>query len=550
MSTNLDKLFIENENIYNNIVDLLFFLNKIFNEYNDKIVVRNRQLDFYDLFFYMLHFNSSINETHRSSNYNFNTENNVIVSESAFINRLIKLDNNFIKEINDKFINFYYTLFNIDINNIVTAVDGSNIKLLSSLKMNFKLNKNDYYTNATISCVYDINNQLPLFMNINKSFNEVDNLLKQLDDNVIKKYNYKITTITDRGYDCYKLIKYNLENNILFVSRITKTNAFINNLKNNKNSSIFTITINNKNYTLHIIKYTNIQKPDIIETKNELILKINDIDKKLNLIKNNLINEKTKYDDLCDQNKLNNKKLKTLKLKKKNFKNANNAIKRVRVLKSLSKKNIKQLKDDINKLKDDRNKIKSKYNKLETYEHSDFYIITNNLKYSLNELKEIYKKRWCVETSFKFEKTILNLNQMNNKNIQLIKQNVYIIQFIYIMNSFINKLLENIIKKNHYLNKTQIFESLHKDIFSLLKEVLKNKKCTLKNKTSKNHKTIIKHSIDKKKLKKTIDKLIFILKILSRYQIKNNKNDRNYERVKKRTNNNKFNHRNKEINNT
>ena len=38
-----------------------------------------------------------------------------------------------------------------------------------------------------------------LFMNINKSFNEVDNLLKQLDDNVIKKYNYKITTITDRG---------------------------------------------------------------------------------------------------------------------------------------------------------------------------------------------------------------------------------------------------------------------------------------------------------------------------------------------------------------
>ena len=106
----------------------------------------------------MLHFNSSINETHRSSNYNFNTENNVIVSESAFINRLIKLDNNFIKEINDKFINFYYTLFNIDINNIVTAVDGSNIKLLSSLKMNFKLNKNDYYTNATISCVYDINN--------------------------------------------------------------------------------------------------------------------------------------------------------------------------------------------------------------------------------------------------------------------------------------------------------------------------------------------------------------------------------------------------------
>lgn len=38
---------------------------------------------------------------------------------------------------------------------------------------------------------------------------------------------------------------------------------------------------------------------------------------------------------------------------------------------------------------------------------------------------------------------------MNNKNIKLIEQNIYIIQFIYIMNAFINKLLEKIIKKDH-----------------------------------------------------------------------------------------------------
>ena len=38
-------------------------------------------------------------------------------------------------------------------------------------------------------------------MNINKSFNEVDNLLKQLDDDVINKYKYKIINlnVTDRG---------------------------------------------------------------------------------------------------------------------------------------------------------------------------------------------------------------------------------------------------------------------------------------------------------------------------------------------------------------
>ena len=73
----------------------------------------------------MLFFNSSINETHKSSNYNFNVKNNKSVSTNAFINILIKMDSNYIKEINDKFINFYYTLFKIDINKIMTVSDGS-----------------------------------------------------------------------------------------------------------------------------------------------------------------------------------------------------------------------------------------------------------------------------------------------------------------------------------------------------------------------------------------------------------------------------------------
>ncbi len=52
----------------------------------------------------ILYFNSSINETHRSSNYNVNVENNKKVSENAFINKLIKLHYNIIKDINDKLI--------------------------------------------------------------------------------------------------------------------------------------------------------------------------------------------------------------------------------------------------------------------------------------------------------------------------------------------------------------------------------------------------------------------------------------------------------------
>ena len=61
------------------------------------------------------------------------------------------------------------------------------------------------------------------------------------------------------------------------------------------------------------------KKPDIQETKNELTLKINELNLKINLTKNNRIEEKSKYDKLCVENKLNNIKLK--KNNKKNIKN-------------------------------------------------------------------------------------------------------------------------------------------------------------------------------------------------------------------------------------
>ncbi len=99
MTKILDKLFAENSLIYNDVINLIIFLSNIFNEYNEKITKQTRKIDFYDLFFYMLRYNSSNNETHLTTIYNFNTKNNKNISENAFINRLIKLDPNYIKDI-------------------------------------------------------------------------------------------------------------------------------------------------------------------------------------------------------------------------------------------------------------------------------------------------------------------------------------------------------------------------------------------------------------------------------------------------------------------
>ena len=393
MDKNIDEL-IDDKIINDNVEQFLIFFNNILNEYNVKFVKRFRKIDFYDLFFYMLHYNSSVNETHSSCNLNFHINYGIDVSENAYINRLIKLDPKYIKDINDRFINFYYTLFKIDINNIVTATDGSNIKLLSSTREHFKLNKNKHYTNATISCIYDVYNNLPLYMSIDKSFNEVDILLKQLNDFNINKYNYKITNITDRGYDCDRLIKYYLKNNIHFVSRITKTNKYVDNLINNKTDTTFTIILDNKKYEMRIIKYTNVDKPTFKETKDELNIKIDTINKKINLIKNTLIDEKKTYKKLCDITKENNKELRLLKIMKTNTKSVNDTLKKNRVLKNISKDKINNNKIEIDKLTNEKNTLKTKINKLINFEHADFYIITNNLKYTFNELKNIYKKRW------------------------------------------------------------------------------------------------------------------------------------------------------------
>ena len=68
------------------------------------------------------------------------------------------------------------------------------------------LNKNKLYTDATINCIIDVNNNIPLSFDIFNSFSETNNLTKQLNEQHIKDNNYKITCITDRGYDDTNII--------------------------------------------------------------------------------------------------------------------------------------------------------------------------------------------------------------------------------------------------------------------------------------------------------------------------------------------------------
>jgi hypothetical protein len=259
---NFNEILNNNSSLYKSINDLLCFLNDILFKLNIDYQHSNNKIDLYDIFYYIISYNSSTDTTHRLTLTKYNIEFDKQITKNTFINRLIKMDISTIKNINNQLINYFYDYFKIDKTKLECASDGSSIKLLANLKDFYKLNKNKLYTDATINCIIDVNNNIPLSFDIFNSFSETNNLTKQLNEQHIKDNNYKITCITDRGYDDTNIINYYIKNNLLFICRIVKNNKYIKNLINNEKDKIFQTTINKEKHSIKILKYTNIILPN------------------------------------------------------------------------------------------------------------------------------------------------------------------------------------------------------------------------------------------------------------------------------------------------
>lgn len=550
---------LENNNVFDDseiikqVNSLINFLYIEINKINDDITIRKNKIDFFDLFYYLVKYNSSTTCTHQQNLLNFNVDFNKNIEKNTFISRLEKLNPERIQQFNKSLINHYYSFYNIDKKNLFCSVDGSNIKFLASLSNYFKLNKNNLYTNGYLSCVFDIENKIPIYYDIFKSSNEITNFKSQ-----IKEDTNNMTYITDRGYDDIQLINFYINNKMFFISRLVKNNNFTKQIiknENIENEKIFNYD-NQKNITqLKIVNYCNVKKPNIEESKetlfinkNDIYIKINEIDNKIKLIDNE--NNKIKKNIKEDKQNL---KITIDKNKKKEL-SKNICVLRINKKKNKDNKGIFLI--EIKNLQKKYNVIKTKIEELEKYEHSEYYILTNNTNLSLEKLKKIYKKRWIVETEFKYHKTMLNLNQMDNKNINIIKQNIYIIQFISIMNAFINKILEKYIKKDHHLNNNLILSTLHTKIMFIFQKMLINKKIFVceKNKESLKPKDeTIDKTIDKtiktknnNKTNNNNNNIMIILKIfyeLLKNQILTKVIITTKQRIKKRQSTNKFNYR-------
>lgn len=539
------KTFCNNIVFINGIKSLIEQIDNVILEKNNLICKRASNIDFYDIFYYLLYYNSEINNTHSQTIINYNCSFNNNLSENAFINRLCRIDEYHFKEINKKMVTFFYDYFKIKTKNLST--DGSVISLLKCHKESYDC-KNDRYCTGYVNSIVDNDYEFPITIDLYESANEITNLKTQLN-----YLNSNDIIIMDRGYESYDLINYFLKNNNFFIMRLPKSNIYSKSLVD-CNEKIINYEYENNQYVLKLIKYNNKTKPIYEETIDDFNNLVDENNIKINKKNINKIKFNKSIRKLKTINKELSEKINKLKQENKNTVNKEN-LKKYGNERTINKIKIKALNDKvtkstnlINKLKKENSEHIKKRDEIINYYLSDYYIITNKIIDS-SKLKDMYKTRWVSETTYRIEKDILKLRNFENKNIKLVKQNIYIIQFILIINAFIKKLFENMCKKNYHFSTKSIISSLHNYIFKEMFKLLINKKIIKnienieiikKNKDVEDFKIKslnYKQNIKKQKYKTKQFLLFEILKycyVTLSIQIKKVKEKKNRERVKKR----------------
>jgi len=464
----------------NKIKKLKKFLTNELNNTNKKSDMRNRKINFTDVFYFINLYNSDINSSYDKIYYRLLIENTYNdISKNAFIKKRNDLSIEHFETINDHLIKFIYNDLSSPNKERYLAVDCSNLCFLYSLNEHFKPNKHNTYTNGCLSCLYDVDLQIPINYNLSNSFDERSLLIEQF-----KYIKPNDVIIADRGYYSDDLVKKFIDNNFNFIFRLRsnelKTKIFSENNLKNKNDSesyLYDYQYNNKIIKFKVVKYQTYIDESI---KNEDIDSLNKEFDKINQFisntKTNISNLLKEYNTLKIQNKKMNDIIKNnLILTKKIY------IKSIKY-NNLRKKNInneidyfKNLLDNLYKI---RNKIKNKKNLIETVNDSTYYIITNKIDLSNEKIKEIYKKRWDVEINFRFLKDKFKMKTMESKSLNIIKQNILVSQFIFLLENYIELILKKEKKENKKFNKSTFIDMLNKYLLKYF-IINKNNKKTL-----------------------------------------------------------------------
>ena len=312
-------------------------LNNHIKNINKEIIKRHRKIDFKDIIYGSIY--KSINNTsyedvtYQINKIFINKNINTSITKSAFIQKKNNIPNEYFLNINDSFINFIYKTIKKP---RIIAVDGSFLNLYKSFdKYGYEYaSENKNYCKAIISCLYDIENKIPINYYLFKKRDERNAFKEQ-----IKYLRAGDIVIFDREYFSYDIIEKLNNKGINYIFRLKYNKKEVQYMKNNNiNNYIFKV----KNINYKTVSY-----------------KINDSEE-------------------------------------------------------------------------------------------DYYLFTNLIYKSIEELKDLYWKRWKVELHFKETKYNLSLNNINLKTENSLKQEIYIHNLLFILYYFFN------IENNDYLLKQNI----------------------------------------------------------------------------------------------
>ena len=138
------------------------------------------------------------------SNDNVINNNGNCISKNAYISRRCNTDSDIFLTFNNNLLKYIYSTNNITLCYTINtySVDGTSLNLLESLVKDGLIHKsNNFYTKGHISCLYDINLDIPINYYITELTNERLSLTKQFS---YLKPNDLI--IMDRGYYSTDLI--------------------------------------------------------------------------------------------------------------------------------------------------------------------------------------------------------------------------------------------------------------------------------------------------------------------------------------------------------
>lgn len=337
------KYFIDrNKILIDKLKNLSDSISSSIRTFDDKNCKRNRSITSANLYHYCVHKNIN-NLSYNETTADFQLRNLNQSSSQAFHK---KITNTHVNDFNNIYVNLLEHIYDNHKQKRFLAVDGSELhmyKQTEGFDKNDICKKNKKYKTCFISCIFDVNLEIPINYNLTTSKDERDSFTSQL------KYLRKgDVVIFDAGYYSKDLAAKLTEMEIDFIFRLPVSNLYSKKLiKNNSD-------------------------------EQNVIFKHKKINKTFRAVYYNLDSSK-----------------------------------------ELAKKRKSAIPD-----------------------RSDYYILTSlDEDYSINDIKNLYFKRWSVETHFRYAKYMACLGRINVRSLNMLSKNLSFVNFGFLFMGYIEQLI-------------------------------------------------------------------------------------------------------------